>query len=348
MNITFNDFDIHSSRHNELPKGVKINGPKSSVSQDLEPEYIAVSHDNSQAFVSLQENNAIAIINLKSHRVENIVDLGSKHYGLTKNAIDASDKDGKINIQSYAGVYGLYQPDTIASYSIDGADFIVTANEGDARNYIGFSEEVRAGKLTLDKNHPQFNAIQDKKQLGRLKVTTSIGDTDNDGDIDKIYSYGSRSFSIWDAQGKQVFDSGNDFERITADRLSIDFNNHNSKNKGDNRSDDKGPEPEALALGEIKGRQYAFIGLERTSGFMIYDITVPQQAYFVDYIVNRNFTPKFEVENGVITKGDPRAVGDLGPEGMTFITEDKSPNGKPLLLVANEVSGTTVVYQLKR
>ena len=81
---------------------------------------------------------------------------------------------------------------------------------------------------------------------------------------------------------------------------------------------------------------------------MIYDITVPQQAYFVDYIVNRNFTPKFEVENGVITKGDPRAVGDLGPEGMTFITEDKSPNGKPLLLVANEVSGTTVVYQLKR
>nr|WP_075497031.1 choice-of-anchor I family protein [Moritella viscosa] len=348
MNITFNDFDIHSSRHNELPKGVKINGPKSSVSQDLEPEYIAVSHDNSQAFVSLQENNAIAIINLKSHRVENIVDLGSKHYGLTKNAIDASDKDGKINIQSYAGVYGLYQPDTIASYSIDGADFIVTANEGDARNYIGFSEEVRAGKLTLDKNHPQFNAIQDKKQLGRLKVTTSIGDTDNDGDIDKIYSYGSRSFSIWDAQGKQVFDSGNDFERITADRLSIDFNNHNSKNKGDNRSDDKGPEPEALALGEIKGRQYAFIGLERTSGFMIYDITVPQQAYFVDYIVSRNFTPKFEVENGVITKGDPRAVGDLGPEGMTFITEDKSPNGKPLLLVANEVSGTTVVYQLKR
>ncbi|SGY89033.1 Alkaline phosphatase [Moritella viscosa] len=348
MNITFNDFDIHSSRHNELPKGVKINGPKSSVSQDLEPEYIAVSHDNSQAFVSLQENNAIAIINLKSHRVENIVDLGSKHYGLTKNAIDASDKDGKINIQSYAGVYGLYQPDTIASYSIDGADFIVTANEGDARNYIGFSEEVRAGKLTLDKNHPQFNAIQDKKQLGRLKVTTSIGDTDNDGDIDKIYSYGSRSFSIWDAQGKQVFDSGNDFERITADRLGIDFNNHNSKNKGDNRSDDKGPEPEALALGEIKGRQYAFIGLERTSGFMIYDITVPQQAYFVDYIVNRNFTPKFEVENGVITKGDPRAVGDLGPEGMKFITEDKSPNGKPLLLVANEVSGTTVVYQLKR
>ncbi|QUM89849.1 alkaline phosphatase [Moritella sp. 36] len=348
ININFNDFDTQSARHHELPKGVKVNGPKSSVSQDLEPEYIAISHDNSQAFVSLQENNAIAVIDLKSQRVERIIDLGCKDYGLAKNAIDASDKDGEINIQSYPGVYGLYQPDTIASYSIEGADFIVTANEGDARDYAGFSEETRAGKLTLDKNHPQFDAIQDKKQLGRLKVTTSIGDTDNDGDIDKIYSYGSRSFSIWDAQGKQVFDSGNDFERITADRLGINFNNHNSKNKGDSRSDDKGAEPEALAIGEINGRQYAFIGLERTSGFMIYDITVPQQAYFIDYIINRNFTPKFEVEDGVITKGNPHAIGDLGPEGMKFIPENKSPNGKPLLLVANEVSGTTVVYQLKK
>ncbi len=348
INISFNDFDMQSSRHHELPKDVKINGPKSSVSQDLEPEYIAISHDSSQAFVSLQENNALAIIDLKSQRVERIFDLGSKDYGLAKNAIDASDKDGKVNIQTYPGVYGLYQPDTIASYSIDGADFIVTANEGDARDYAGFSEETRAGKLTLDKNHPQFDAIQDKKQLGRLKVTTSIGDIDNDGDIDKIYSYGSRSFSIWDTQGKQVFDSGNDFERITADRLGINFNNHNRKNKGDTRSDDKGAEPEALALGSISGRQYAFVGLERTSGFMIYDITVPQQAYFIDYIVNRDFAPAFEVEDGVVTKGNPRAVGDLGPEGMKFIAADKSPNGKPLLLVANEVSGTTVVYQLKK
>ena len=297
-NINFNDFNIQSARHHELPKGVKINGPKSTVSQDFEPEYIAISHDSSQAFVSLQENNAIAVINLKLQRVERIIDLGSKDYGLAKNA--------------------------------------------------RFSEETRAGKLTLDKNHPQFDAIQDKTQLGRLKVTTSIGDTDNDGDIDKIYSYGSRSFSIWDAQGKQVFDSGNDFERITADRLGINFNNHNSKNKGDNRSDDKGPEPEALALGGIDGRQYAFIGLERTSGFMIYDITEPQHAYFVDYIVNRDFAPTFEVEDGVVTKGDPSVVGDLGPEGMKFIAADKSPNGKPLLLVANEVSGTTVAYQLQK
>ncbi|MFT7683119.1 MAG: DNA-binding beta-propeller fold protein YncE [Moritella dasanensis] len=348
IHISFNDFNHQASRHHELPTGVKINGPKSSVSQDLEPEYVAISHDNSQAFVSLQENNAIAIIDLKSHRVERIVDLGSKDYGLANNAIDASDKDGKVNIQAYAGVYGLYQPDTIASYSIDGADFIVTANEGDARDYAGFSEETRAGKLTLDKNHPQFEAIQDKKQLGRLKVTTSIGDTDNDGDIDKIYSYGARSFSIWDAQGQQVFDSGNDFARITAARLGHNFNNHNSKNKGDNRSDDKGAEPEALALGSIEGRHYAFIGLERTSGFMIYDITEPQHAYFIDYIVNRDFAPKFEIEDSQVTKGDPAKVGDLGPEGMKFIAANHSPNGKPLLLVANEVSGTTVIYQLQK
>lgn len=348
VNVSFDDFNIGSIRHNELPKDVKINGPASSVSQDLEPEYIAISHNNARAFVSLQENNAIAVIDLKSHSVERIVDLGSKDYGLIQNAIDASDKDGKVNLKTYPGLYGLYQPDTIASYSIDGADYIVTANEGDARDYAGFSEETRAAKLKLDKNHPQFDAIQDKKQLGRLKVTTSIGDTDNDGDIDRIYSYGSRSFSIWDTQGKQVFDSANDFERITAERLGLNFNNHNSKNKADTRSDDKGAEPEALALGTIDNRQYAFIGLERTSGFMIYDITEPQHAYFIDYIVNRNFETKFEVEDGIIIEGEPSKVGDLGPEGMKFIAANKSPNGKPLLLIANEVSGTTQVYQLQQ
>jgi hypothetical protein len=209
-----------------------------------------------------------------------------------------------------------------------------------------FSEETRAEKLSLDSHHPQVAAINDIKQLGRLKVTNSIGDTDNDGDFDQIYSYGARSFSIWNSQGEQVFDSGNDFDRITAQRLCMDFNNNNSKNKQDNRSDDKGSEPEALALGKIGDRQYAFIGLERTSGFMIYDITSPQKAYFVDYIVNRDFTSKFEIDQGQVIKGDAGNIGDLGPEGMKFVTAQKSPNGQPLLMIANEVSGTTSVYQL--
>ncbi len=345
--LTFKDFNRGKARYNELPSGLKINGPGATVAQDLEPEYISVAPDNKRAFVSLQENNGIAVINLATDSIESIIDLGSKDYGLSANALDASDKDNAVNIQQYPGVYGLYQPDTIASYMWQGQPLLVTANEGDARDYPGFSEETRAAKLKLNPGHPQLAAAQNKEQLGRLKVIKNVGDTDNDGDIDKIYNYGARSFSIWNTQGEQLFDSGSDFGRITAERLSINFNNNNSKNKKDSRSDDKGAEPEALTLGQIGKKQYAFIGLERTSGFMIYDITDPTQVRFIDYIVNRDFNLKFNIKDDHTIEGEPKNAGDLGPEGMKFVGANDSPNGQPLLIVANEVSGSTAIYQLR-
>ncbi|MEZ8188034.1 choice-of-anchor I family protein [Shewanella sp. 5S214] len=346
--IGFNDFNVGGSRNAELSPLIKINGPGASVAQDLEPEYIAVSPDSQTAYVSLQENNAIAVIDIKAAAVKNIIALGLKDFGLDANKIDASDKDDAINIQAYAGVYGMYQPDTIASYRWNNTDFIVTANEGDSRDYAGFSEEARAADLSLDPNHPQFAAAQDKTQLGRLKVTTSMGDDNNDGLMDKIVAYGGRSFSIWTADGQQVFDSAGDFERITAAILAMNFNNNNDENKGDSRSDDKGPEPEALALGQIGSRTYAFIGLERTSGFMIYDITNPFAVSFVDYVSNRNFDADYVIDTDTgEVEGDATLAGDLGPEGMKFIASQYSPTGLPLLLIGNEVSGTTTVYQLK-
>ncbi|MBB1477585.1 choice-of-anchor I family protein [Shewanella sp. SG41-3] len=346
--VGFNDFNVGGSRNAELSPLIKINGPGASVAQDLEPEYIAVSPDSQTAYVSLQENNAIAVIDIKAAVVKSIIALGLKDFGLDANKIDASDKDDAINIQAYAGVYGMYQPDTIASYRWNNTDFIVTANEGDSRDYAGFSEEARAADLSLDPNHPQFAAAQDKTQLGRLKVTTSMGDDNNDGLMDKIVAYGGRSFSIWTADGQQVFDSAGDFERITAAILAMNFNNNNDENKGDSRSDDKGPEPEALALGQIGSRTYAFIGLERTSGFMIYDITNPFAVSFVDYVSNRNFDADYVIDTDTgEVEGDATLAGDLGPEGMKFIASQYSPTGLPLLLIGNEVSGTTTVYQLK-
>lgn len=346
--VGFNDFNVGGSRNAELSPLIKINGPGASVAQDLEPEYIAVSPDSQTAYVSLQENNAIAVIDIKAAAVKNIIALGLKDFGLDANKIDASDKDDAINIQAYAGVYGMYQPDTIASYRWNNTDFIVTANEGDSRDYAGFSEEARAADLSLDPNHPQFAAAQDKTQLGRLKVTTSMGDDNNDGLMDKIVAYGGRSFSIWTADGQQVFDSAGDFERITAAILAMNFNNNNDENKGDSRSDDKGPEPEALALGQIGSRTYAFIGLERTSGFMIYDITNPFAVSFVDYVSNRNFDADYVIDTDTgEVEGDATLAGDLGPEGMKFIASQYSPTGLPLLLIGNEVSGTTTVYQLQ-
>lgn len=346
--VTFTEFNQGNARYNEITKDIKINGPMATVAQDLEPEYISVSPDNSRAFVSLQENNAIAVIDIANAKVAKILPLGLKDYGFDVNKIDASDKDDMVNLQAYAGVYGMYQPDTVASYRWNNADFIVTANEGDSRDYAGFSEEARAGDLTLDPNHPQFAAAKDKTQLARLKVTKSMGDDDNDGDYDKIVSFGARSFSIWTADGQQVFDSGSDFERITAALLGNNFNNNNEENKGDSRSDDKGPEPEALVLGKIGQKLYAFIGLERTSGFMMYDVTNPFDVHFVDYVVNRDFDSSFSIntDTGEV-KGDASLAGDLGPEGMKFVSAEKSPNGQPLLIIGNEVSGTTSVYQIK-
>ncbi|MGS0675532.1 choice-of-anchor I family protein [Shewanella sp. 125m-1] len=343
----FTAFNVGALREDELSPLIKVNGPGASVAQDLEPEYIAVSEDNTKAYVSLQENNAIAVIDLKSKTIDSILALGLKDYGIEQNKIDASDKDNRVNFVAYKDVYGMYQPDTIQSYQWKGANFIVTANEGDARDYDGFSEEARADDLILDPAHPQLIAAQDKTQLGRLKVTTSMGDSDNDGDMDQIISYGARSFSIWDEQGEQVFDSASDFSRITAAVLGEQFNNNNDESKGDSRSDDKAGEPEALAIGKIAGKYYAFIGLERNGGFMIYDISNPFEVSFVDYLVNRDFDADFEIntDTGEVV-GDATLAGDLGPEGMKFIGAENSPTAQPLLVIGNEVSGTTSVYGL--
>lgn len=142
--VTFTEFNQGNARYNEITKDIKINGPMATVAQDLEPEYISISPDNSHAFVSLQENNAIAVIDIAKAKVDKILPLGLKDYGLGVNIIDGSDKDDLVNLQAYAGVYGMYQPDTIASYRWNKTDFIITANEGDSRDYAGFSEEARA------------------------------------------------------------------------------------------------------------------------------------------------------------------------------------------------------------
>jgi hypothetical protein len=173
--------------------------------------------------------------------------------------------------------------------------------------------------------------------LGRLLVTTTLGDANGDGLYEELYAFGGRSFAIWDSQGNLVYDSGAEFEEIIAERFPADFNSDNTENDSfDSRSDNKGPEPEGIAIGEINGRTYAFVGLERFGGIMTYDITDPTGAFFVDFTNNRDFS------------GDPAAgtAGDLGPEGLAFIAAADSPTGQPLLAVANEVSGTTTLFDI--
>ena len=338
-------------------QGVRIYGPGASVAQDLEPEYIAVDAWSRRAYVVLQENNAIATLNIRRARFTNIRALGTKDHTLAANALDPSNRDSGINIANWP-VQGLYQPDAVAAYTRAGRTYLVTANEGDSRDYDGFSEELRV-KDFEDEGTPLdpavFDAsIADDENLGRLKTTSTLGDSDGDGLIDEIFAYGARSFSIWDARtGRQVFDSGSDFEDITANLLPDQFNSTNDDNDSfDGRSDDKGPEPEGVDVGYFLGRAYAFIGLERIGGVMVYDITNPHAPLFQTYVNNRAFDVDVclqrDNEDECITgagNSNPEA-GDLGPEGIKYIPWYRSPIRAPLLLVGNEVSGTTTVYRV--
>ncbi len=316
-------------------RGIRIFGPNATPAQDFEPEYITVSGHT--AYATLQENNAIAVIDIASATVTELLPLGSKDHSLPGNELDASDRDGgTINIRSWP-VRGLYLPDGIASYKHRGHTYLVTANEGDARDYAAFAEEQRIASATLDPQaFPDGAMLKLPANLGRLNRTTTLGNPDGDGDVDALYVLGSRSFSIWNARGEQVFDSGNDFESLTANLFPTAFNVSNDDNTLDSRSDNKGPEPEGIALGEIGGRTYAFIGLERIGGIMVYDVTDPREVQFLQYVNNRDFTQPL----------NSAAAGDLGPEGLVFVQDHQSPTGKPILIVGNEISGTTTIYQI--
>jgi DNA-binding beta-propeller fold protein YncE len=321
--------------------GVRIFGPGASAAQDFEPEYIAVSADGSRAFVTLQENNAFAVVDVANAAILDVIPLGFNDHSQAGNQLDASNRDDGINFQNYP-VFGMYQPDSMDSYTVNGQTYYVTANEGDSRDYDGFSEESRIADLTLDPTaFPNAAALQDDAVLGRLNTTTTLGDDDGDGDYDRLFAYGARSFSIWDSTGSLVFDSGDAIEKLIATQLPDQFNSTNDENGSfDDRSDDKGPEPEALTIGEIDGKPHAFIGLERVGGVVVYDISNPTNPQYVTYATNRDFSLDLADDTA-----KTNAVG-LGPEGFEFIDAIDSPTGRSLLAVASEISGDTTIYEV--
>ncbi|MDO6387479.1 choice-of-anchor I family protein [Uliginosibacterium sp. 31-12] len=349
MSVTSAGFAGFNSQVDSLrTAGVRIFGPGATVAQDLEPEYITVAADSSKAWVTLQENNAIAELDLASKSITAIRSLGLKDHSIAGYGMDVSDEDGGTNTNSGAPaikirtvpVKGMYMPDAIASYVVGGTTYLVTANEGDAREYTGFAEEARVrahctGGLDASLSADSANDVKDSN-LGRLKVTANYNGGSSDtgknattGVCTALYAFGGRSFSIWKTDATRVFDSGDAFEQRTSTLSEANFNASHDNNTQDSRSPAKGPEPEGVVLAAIGSKTFAFIGLERIGGVMVYDISSPTAPVFVTYLNTRSGTS-----------------GDNGPEGLAFIKASDSPNAKPLLVVGNEVSGTTAIYQI--
>ncbi len=433
LSVATADFSAFNAQAETLKaSGVRIYGPNASVAQDLEPEYIAVSANSQTAWVTLQENNALAKVDVASATVTDILPLGEIDRSVEGFGIDASDDDEIINIKTWPGVVGQYQPDAIHAYQVAGKTLLVTANEGDARAWgedndlywgeeaddevdppvlcepdasQGFVEEFRVKHLVHasgfarrcgDDLPPQLAALgegalldpvvfdycgatagdpgdcREDDVLGRLNITWTLGyKTDGNGDpvmftdagvedaagthimYDKLYSYGGRSFSIWDENDNQIFDSGDAIEQFLASeacKLGTDraiacadyFNSgHDEGDAMDSRSDAKGPEPEGLTIGRIQGDTFLFLGLERMGGILVYNITDPREPVFQDYLNSRN-TWDVDPEAGNLD-----GYGDLGPEGLVFISAEDSPSGEPLLVVGHEVSGSTAVYEVQ-
>ena len=311
-----------------------IYGPNATVAQDVEPEYIAISEDSTTAYVVAQENNGILAIDIASAALTSTFSLGTKDLSVEGNGIDGGKDDGVINIANYP-IQALYRPDAIVIVG----EYLITANEGDTRDYDGYSEEGELGETPLDETvYPNADELATEDAIGGLEILTSVGDTDGDGDIEQMTISGARSISTRTLTGELAWDSGDQMERTIAEVNPENFNaTHDENGSFDDRSDNAGPEPEGLAVGMVGDKNYLFVGFERIGGVMVYDLSTLPEPTFVTYVNNRDF------------EGDAEAgtAGDLGPEGLTFVAAADSPNGVALLIVSNEISSTTTIYEVK-
>ena len=346
MTATVVDFTAFDSQRDALTAKGVILKKGTAPSVDLEPEYLAVC--GNQVYVSLQEANAIAVLDLSTKRFTAIHSVGFEDYSITP--VDIDKKDGRYHPQTFDSLMGIRMPDGIAAFQSEGKTYLLTANEGDSREWGSYLNEDERNFKDGKDTSPTGAITADNSGLSGKVVFFLTGDYDG-LDSQKDYLYGGRSFTLFQVTHnglEEVFTSADDFERLTAQYLPDSFNTSNDNNTADDRSGKKGPEAESVAVGSVDGKTYAFIALERTGGVMVYDITVPAQTKYVNYINSRDFTSIIpgseEYKEGDLDKWV--TGGDVAPEGFAFVSAQHSPTGQALLLTACEVSGTVAVYQL--
>jgi hypothetical protein len=333
------DFSAANLAHAGLLTGIRQNDATASVANNIEPEFASLDAAGGKLYVSLQENNAIAALDLNSGQWTAVNQLGT-----ITQTLDASDNELAGNLPKLEindQVAGMPMPDTIATFTAGGKTYVATANEGDARPDDVDQVRVRdlpAGAVDLATEvalNATYGNYKDRKALGRLNISPIDGDTDHDGDIDVLTAFGSRSVSIYEinsATGELVDSDGNAANGLTPtwdsgaleSLLSLVEPNgklHNSEGTEasfDGRSDNKGPEPEALAVANIGGHDLLAAGMERQGGLLLWDVTDPSAPLFLDYASN--------------------ALDELlrSPESILLLDGDISPTGKTMMIVGYE------------
>ena len=319
--VDFTAFDSAGARAALAAEGVVLK-KDTAPSVDLEPEYIACTNDT--AYITCQEANAIAVLDIAKGKFTGVWSVGFEDY--SQVPIDLGNDDKTYAPSTYEDLKGIRMPDAVSLYQVNGTTYLITANEGDSRTWpVDVETDVNEIKSKKSPNGRSFE-----------KKVTWFDASQYDGLESGVdYLFGGRSFSVLRVTEnglEEVYDSGSDFEAITAKHFPDFFNCSNDNIDLEDRSGKKGPEPEGTAVGAVNGRTYAFIALERIGGVMIYDVTDPAKAEFVNYINSREFAADIQ--------------GDVSPEGLCFVPAAESRTGKPLLLAACEVSGTLAVYEL--
>ena len=323
-------------------KGIAVSSLINNVSKDFEPEYVSAV-DNNYAYVTIQEANAIGRLNIKSATFESITRAFESKTEFVPR--DTSDRDSGAGPRTYKNVVGASQPDAIAAFKVGLGEYFLTANEGDAREYSCINDDVRGASLKVDaRRFPDWKSLSGSAALGRAKVNPTIGDRDGDGDIDTIHLRGSNSMTMY-RNGIVIWDSGDLLDRIQTQAFGVaNINGAHSLSSdkstmnfvGQDRSDDKGAEPEGVTTGMVGDRRIAVLVLERMSALVIFDITQPRTPVFQEWIqmLPAKATPAKDVKY-------------WSPEGVIFVPAEKSPSGKALIITSYELSGSISIHQIE-
>jgi hypothetical protein len=323
-------------------KGIAVSSVVNDVSKDFEPEFVSAA-DNNYAYVTIQEANAIGKLNIGTATFESITRAFESK--VANVARDTSDRDSGAGPRTYRNVVGASQPDAIAGFTVGSGQYFLTANEGDAREYTCLNDDLRASALKVDaRRFPQWKTLSGNAELGRAKVNPTMGDKDGDGDIDTIHLRGSNSMTMY-RNGVVIWDSGDLLDQIQIKAFGVaNINGSHSLSSdkstmnyvGQDRSDDKGAEPEGVAVGVVGDRRIAILGLERMSALAIFDITQPRNPVFQEWL---QMLP---------TKATPaKDVKYWSPEGIVFVPANKSPSGKALIITSYELSGSLSIHQIE-